>query len=73
MEISLFTTTSRNVSVVRYGVSLVTTLLLDFEFSESHLGKTQMRQHIQVTNDDETNSSNATYYLNINLPSLGVA
>ena len=30
MEISLFTTTPRNVSVVEYGVSLVTILLLDF-------------------------------------------
>ena len=42
----LFTTASRSVSIVRYGVSPVTILLLDLsrftESSESVLGKTQL-------------------------------
>ena len=46
MEIYLFTTTSGNVSVVRFGMSLVIiyfwVLSWFTEFSESHLGKTQI-------------------------------
>ena len=76
---SLFTTISKNVSIVRYGMSLVTKQLLDLVMNhwicwiqrESHLGKTQLRRDCEnLYNSIKTCSCIVFMWLCSNHPKL---